>query len=287
MGHRILATGVVWVVVAAAVPVGAAPAAPVVPASVAPTWSWHEAWSRCAETASATGLLVTRVPGQVETFAAELQVRWRDAARRTADLFAHLVPRRAFPDLQALAASPVPGVESSGFGWRSDPINRRNKFHRGTDYRADRGTPVYAAGTGVVAFTGRQRGYGNVIYIDHGGGLVTRYAHLARIEVAAGTPIAAAGRIGQVGSTGRTTGSHLHFEVRLDGRALDPVLAMHVAKLARTDPEAAWLAAQGLAPEAQVDRVDRHDPPRGTRVASRRGARPERTGAPTRSRRNW
>lgn len=186
------------------------------------------------------------------------------------------------PDLTSLMASPVPGVESSGFGWRRDPINRRGKFHKGTDFRADRGTPVYAAGAGVVGFTGRQHGYGKVIYIDHGGGVVTRYAHLHKIEVEPGTLIAAGARIGQVGSTGRTTGPHLHFEVRLQGRAVDPSLAMHVAALQRTDPAAARIAALGLAPEAQAERVDRHDP-----VRPRSDRRPERRGAPGRDRALW
>lgn len=187
------------------------------------------------------------------------------------------------PDLTPLMASPVPGVESSGFGWRRDPINRRSKFHKGTDFRADRGTPVYAAGRGVVAFTGRQHGYGKTIYVDHGGGLVTRYAHLHRIEVERGMPVDAGGLIGQVGSTGRTTGPHLHFEVRIEGRAVDPTLAMKVAELQRTDPDAARRAAAGLAPEAQLEKVDRHDPVR-PRVA---GGRPERRNAPVRNRTLW
>lgn len=186
------------------------------------------------------------------------------------------------PDLRPLMASPVPGVESSGFGWRRDPINRRGKFHKGTDFRADRGTPVYAAGAGVVAFTGRQSGYGKIIYVDHGGGLVTRYAHLHRIEVEPGTPVTAGGQIGQVGSTGRTTGPHLHFEVRVQGRAIDPSLAMRVAELQRTDPEAARVAAAELAPEAQHEKVDRHDP-----VRPRVAGRPERRNAPVRDRTLW
>jgi murein DD-endopeptidase MepM/ murein hydrolase activator NlpD len=176
-----------------------------------------------------------------------------------------IAPEAEMLDLTPLAASPVPGVESSGFGWRRDPINRRGKFHKGTDFRADRGTPVYAAGAGVVAFTGRQHGYGRVIYIDHGGGVVTRYAHLHKIEVEPGTQVVAGRRIGQVGSTGRTTGPHLHFEVRLLGRAVDPSLAMQVAQLQRTDPAAARVAAKALDAEIQAERVDRHDPVRPRR----------------------
>jgi murein DD-endopeptidase MepM/ murein hydrolase activator NlpD len=281
MGSRLFLTVALVSTVAAAAPARAAAPAP------AWSWSWNEAWSRCADIAATTRALAVEVPAQIESFGAELQVRWRDAMHRADELLAQLLPVPSLPDLSALAASPVPGVESSGFGWRRDPIHHHDKFHRGTDFRAKRGTPVYAAGAGIVAFTGRQHGYGNVIYIDHGGGLVTRYAHLSRIEVKAGTPIDAAGRIGQVGATGRTTGPHLHFEVRLDGRAVDPTLAMQVATLERTDPPAAWLAARGLAADVQESSIDQHDPPRHTRLASNRAVRPERRGAPTRSRALW
>ncbi|MBZ0235411.1 MAG: M23 family metallopeptidase [Deltaproteobacteria bacterium] len=216
---------------------------------------------------------------------ARLQLHLRDVALETQWMVAQLVPfAPILPDLTPLLASPVPGVESSGFGWRRDPMNKRARFHRGTDFRADRGTPVYAAGPGMVAFTGRQRGYGKVIYIDHGGGLVTRYAHLNRIEIEAGTPILAGLRIGQVGSTGRTTGPHLHFEVRIEGRAVDPSLAMKVAELQRTDPVAARLVALELDPERQHQKVDRHDP---ARPRAMEGKRPERRGAPTRTRALW
>jgi len=192
------------------------------------------------------------------------------------------VPAPPVPDLTVLTASPVPGVESSGFGWRRDPIRRRiTKFHKGTDFRADRGTPVYAAGAAVVAFAGVQRGYGKVVYLDHGGGLVTRYAHLSRIEVEVGAAIGGATRLGRVGATGRATGPHLHFEVRIDDRAVDPEAAMRIAALQRTDPAAARLAGWALSPAAQATAIDRHDPPRPSKA---RGHRPERRGAPTRDR---
>jgi murein DD-endopeptidase MepM/ murein hydrolase activator NlpD len=178
------------------------------------------------------------------------------------------------PDLTVLVAEPVKGIESSGFGWRLDPINDRKKFHKGADYRADRGTPVYAAGAGVVVFTGRQRGYGKVIYLDHGGGLVTRYAHLRAIGVELGDTIAADALIGEVGSTGRTTGPHLHFEVRIDGRAVDPKLAMTLGAMQRNDPpEVVRIAALALLPEVQRESIDAHDPP-----PNRRKNRPERSG---------
>lgn len=180
------------------------------------------------------------------------------------------------PDLTVLVAEPVKGIESSGFGWRLDPINDSRKFHKGADYRADRGTPVYAAGAGVVVFSGRQKGYGKVIYLDHGGGLVTRYAHLRAIGVERGATVAADALIGEVGSTGRTTGPHLHFEVRIDGRAVDPGLAMDIGALQRTEaPEIVRIAALALLPEVQRESIDAHAPP----PDARRGkGRPERSG---------
>jgi len=185
-----------------------------------------------------------------------------------------LGPQVTVPDLSVLTAEPVKGVESSGFGWRVDPINGDKRFHKGTDYKCDRGTPVYAAGSGVVVIAGKQHGYGNVIYIDHGGGLITRYAHLSHIGVTKGETVLADTLIGAVGATGRATGPHLHFEVRLDGRAVDPPLAMTVAETERTQPaEVARIAAMSLLPEAQKLSVDRHAPP-----PDMRHNRPERRG---------
>lgn len=174
------------------------------------------------------------------------------------------------PDVSLLTIEPIHGVESSGYGWRVDPINNNKKFHKGTDYKADRGTPVHAAGDAIVAFTGRQKGYGKVIYLDHGGGLITRYAHLSAIDVETGDAVAADTVIGKVGSTGRTTGPHLHFEIRVSGRAIDPVQGMLVAKLQREQPGIAWLAAMSLLPEVQRRAVDAHDPPPGMRKQSRK-----------------
>src|SRR5262249_29091673 len=130
------------------------------------------------------------------------------------------------PDLTVLSIEPVAHSESSGFGWRDDPIRHTRRFHSGTDFRGEPGTPVLAAGDGVVAFCGRLGGYGNVIDINHGGGVITRYAHLRKIETKKDTAVTAGERIGQVGSTGRTTGPHLHFEVRLDGAPVSPIAAL-------------------------------------------------------------
>jgi murein DD-endopeptidase MepM/ murein hydrolase activator NlpD len=275
-----IAAGVVFACLSS---VTAAQSAPPVPE---PTWELSIV-RHCRALSTAATSWIEDLPALARSYGTRLQLHLRDIADESRGLLAQLMPFvPSPPDLTPLMASPVPGVESSGFGWRRDPINRRGKFHKGTDFRADRGTPVYAAGAGLVAFTGRQRGYGKVIYIDHGGGVVTRYAHLHRVEVEPGTPVDAGGRIGQVGSTGRTTGPHLHFEVRLAGLAVDPSLAMHVAQLQRTDPQAARLAAIGLSADAQWTRVDRHDPVR-PRVAGGSDRRPERRGARVRDRSLW
>jgi len=150
------------------------------------------------------------------------------------------------PDVRALTVSPIHTEESSGYGWRDDPFRHDRRFHAGRDYRADPGTPVLAAGAGVVVFAGRQGGYGNVVYVDHGGGVVTRYAHLRKIETKRDRTIEAGDRIGQVGSTGRATGPHLHFEVRIDGRPVDPELALSVASVERESPAFAHVASLAL-----------------------------------------
>lgn len=113
---------------------------------------------------------------------------------------------------------------SSGFGRRNDPFSGRSAFHSGIDFRAAMGTEIHAAGAGKIIFAGRHGGYGNMIDIDHGDGIVTRYGHLSRIEVRVGQMVNVGDAIGAVGSTGRSTGPHLHFEVRRDDQAVDPGL---------------------------------------------------------------
>jgi murein DD-endopeptidase MepM/ murein hydrolase activator NlpD len=174
------------------------------------------------------------------------------------------------PDLTILTTSPIAAMdtsESSGFGWRDDPYHHDVRYHSGADFRAKPGTPVLAAGDGVVVFAQWQGGYGNVVYVDHGGGVVTRYAHMRRIVATKDTVIVAGQQLGEVGQTGRATGPHLHFEVRIDGHAVSPVLAMSVARLQRDDPAAGRVAALALDPALQeraladVDRPHHAPPP--------------------------
>ncbi len=121
-----------------------------------------------------------------------------------------------------LTVIPVDAEVSSKFGYRRDPINRRRKLHRGLDFDADRHTPVLSAAAGRVVTARRKGGYGRVVIIDHGNGLETRYAHLQKIKVKRGDLVPAGVEIATVGSSGRATGPHLHFEVRRKGKAIDP-----------------------------------------------------------------
>jgi murein DD-endopeptidase MepM/ murein hydrolase activator NlpD len=114
-------------------------------------------------------------------------------------------------------------ILTSFFGVRSDPFEGSARMHAGLDMAAPIGTPVYATADGVVARAGPSNGYGNLIEIDHGRGVHTRYGHLSAILVSENTRVHRGDMIGRVGSTGRSTGPHLHYEVRLDDRAINPL----------------------------------------------------------------
>jgi hypothetical protein len=111
---------------------------------------------------------------------------------------------------------------TSGFGVRTDPFLGRPAMHTGLDFRAATGDPVRATANGKVVSAGWAGGYGRMVEIDHGNGLSTRYGHLSEINVRVGDPIKIGQVIGAVGSTGRSTGPHLHYETRIDGEAVDP-----------------------------------------------------------------
>ena len=114
------------------------------------------------------------------------------------------------------------GWYSSNFGWRIDPFTGLRAFHEGMDFMAEVGEPVHAAAGGVVVYSDLHPQYGNMIEIDHGNGLSTRYAHLSQRLVKVGDVVLSGGEIGKVGSTGRATGPHLHLEVRQNGAPLNP-----------------------------------------------------------------
>lgn len=114
------------------------------------------------------------------------------------------------------------GYTSSSFGWRVDPFTGRMAFHEGLDFLAETGTPIQAAASGIVVAAEKTPDYGNLVKIDHGAGVETRYAHASKMMVKAGDRVQKGQIIAEVGNTGRSTGAHLHFEVRLNGVALDP-----------------------------------------------------------------
>ncbi len=127
---------------------------------------------------------------------------------------------------QKLVPSVAPvntGWFSSNFGWRIDPFTGRNAFHEGVDFMSEVGSPVVAAAGGVVVYSDNHPEYGNMVEVDHGNGLVTRYAHLSSRLVKVGDVVLRGGELGEVGNTGRSTGPHLHFEVRFKGAPQNPV----------------------------------------------------------------
>jgi murein DD-endopeptidase MepM/ murein hydrolase activator NlpD len=119
---------------------------------------------------------------------------------------------------------PVVGKLESAFGGRRNPFGGRSyEFHTGQDIDAQTGDPVVAGASGKVTFAGVQNGYGNLVVIDHGGGLTTRYGHLSHIDVAQSQTVERGQFIGRVGSTGRSTGPHLHYEIRINDEPVDPL----------------------------------------------------------------
>lgn len=119
---------------------------------------------------------------------------------------------------------PVVGKLESGFGGRRNPFGGSSyEFHSGQDIDAATGDPVVAGASGKVTFTGWQNGYGQLVVIDHGGGLTTRYGHLSHIDTADGQTVERGQFIGRVGSTGRSTGPHLHYEIRINDQPVNPL----------------------------------------------------------------
>lgn len=131
------------------------------------------------------------------------------------------VLERAIDGIPQVVPASIQNI-TSGFGFRHDPFHGRGAMHAGIDFRGPIGSPIFAAADGRVTFAGVKSGYGNAIEITHGNGMLTRYAHLSRIDVKVGQGVGAGSTIGGLGSTGRSTGPHLHFEVRINDRAVNP-----------------------------------------------------------------
>lgn len=159
---------------------------------------------------------------------AELQTTLADLDRITSqrtDLMTVLESRlfeQKMRNMMIPTQQPVAGVLGSNFGWRIDPITGRSALHTGLDFPADTGSIIQAAAGGVVVTQEYHSAYGNMIEVDHGNDLITRYAHASKTHVKKGDLVKRGQKIAEVGSTGRSTGSHLHFEVLVQGVPQDP-----------------------------------------------------------------
>lgn len=164
-------------------------------------------------------VLLTEIKERIAEFEGELTSLEREEASIRAKITEAARPKGQRP---GQLVRPVPGVIESGFGPRIHPILGTLKMHRGLDFHGASGSHILSAGQGTVIFAGTKGGYGITTMIDHGGGMVTLYAHQSRLNVSVGDKVAAGAIIGFVGSTGLSTGPHLHFEVRINGTAVDP-----------------------------------------------------------------
>ena len=163
------------------------------------------------------GPFVPVKPGQTDTSAFETQLNRINASSAQIDRVEQTI-------LTVPLGSPVIGEAdiTSPFGMRKHPIFRRMAIHTGIDLRGDTGDPVRATATGKVTIAGRERGYGNMVEISHGNGLATRFGHLSEIKVKVGQVVRIGEIIGSIGSTGLSTGPHLHYETRVNGQPVDP-----------------------------------------------------------------
>lgn len=168
------------------------------------------------------GLLAAVAPNQISTAIGRLERQLASQSRQLSVLEELLADRELDASLMPSGTPVRSGYISSRYGYRADPISGAPDFHSGIDFDGDYGTEILAVGSGVVSFSGVKPGYGNTVEIDHGNGYVTRYAHNSKNLVAVGDPVRDGDVIGKVGSTGRSTGTHVHFEVWRDGRVINP-----------------------------------------------------------------
>jgi len=133
-----------------------------------------------------------------------------------------------FEDARSIMASsptlkPANGYITSGFGYRSHPLTGKKEFHRGLDIRAPKGSPIISPADGIVVSTYKNAGYGRMVVVDHGYGIITRYGHVSKVYVKPGQRVRRGEKLADVGSTGRTTGPHLHYEVVRNGITVNPI----------------------------------------------------------------
>lgn len=153
---------------------------------------------------------------------AELLVKIEFDTNRMGKIEAKLLQQGVLKDLLPNSSPIAVAFKSSSYGWRSDPFTGEKAFHEGLDFPADTGTPIYAAAGGIVTMAEDTSGYGKLVKVEHGAGLETRYAHNSKLLVKVGERVEKGQIVAEAGSTGRSTGPHLHYEIRLNGNALDP-----------------------------------------------------------------
>ena len=163
-------------------------------------------------------LTLTQFNEKVAMLSRQMESRTDMLGLLEAQMFEQAVKKKAMPTMLPVAAP----FNASGFGYRIDPFSGQQAMHEGVDFITDTGTPVVAAAGGVVQFAGFHPQYGNMIDIDHGNELVTRYAHLSKVLAREGDVLQRGRRIADSGNTGRSTGPHLHFEVRFRGAPQNP-----------------------------------------------------------------
>lgn len=165
---------------------------------------------------------VSLSPAEVDTALERLERQFNQQSVQLGMLESVLFDREVDLGLMPAGLPVRAGYKSSGFGYRADPFTGRPEFHGGVDFNGPRGSEVISVAGGVVSYSGKKPGYGNVVEIDHGNGYMTRYAHNDRNVVDVGEPVRAGDLIAKMGSTGRATGVHVHFEVWLNGRLVNP-----------------------------------------------------------------
>lgn len=158
----------------------------------------------------------------LQKYIAELMAKIDFDTDHLSSLEAKLLQQSVLKDTLPNSSPVEVAFNSSSFGWRIDPFNGEKAFHEGLDFPAATGTPIYAAAGGIVSFAEQTSDYGKLVKIDHGSGLETRYAHSSKLLVKVGERVEKGQEIAEVGNTGRSTGPHLHYEIRLNGNALDP-----------------------------------------------------------------
>lgn len=158
------------------------------------------------------------IQAKIAALLADIDARTEQLSNIEATLLQQTVLKDLLPNSSPVRAA----FNSSSYGWRYDPFNGNRAFHEGLDFTAMTGTPIFAAAGGIVSFSGQTNDYGNLVKIDHGIGLETRYAHASKLLVRNGQRVEKGQKIAEVGSTGRSTGPHLHYEIRLNGSPLDP-----------------------------------------------------------------